>query len=83
VNEPIKVATDLVTPWFSDNLHFRPRFGDVMLADITGAGSTQPAGILLTPDNVEDYIDTTILLQRSYIKADRRRVSLLKKNLKF
>lgn len=83
VNEPIKVATDLVTPWFSDNLHFRPRFGDVMLADITGTGSTQPAGILLTPDNVEDYIDTTISLQRSYIKADRRRVGLLKKNLKF
>ncbi|MFT4518482.1 MAG: hypothetical protein ACI9JM_000863 [Halioglobus sp.] len=83
VNEPIRVAKELETPWFTDNLHFRPRFGDVMLNDMTSPSTEPSAGLLLTPDNVEAYLDGTLALQRDYLNSDKRAVNSIKRNLKF
>lgn len=82
VNEPIATANDLITPWFADNFHFRPKFGDLMLRNMTGNPAERLQGVLLTADNVEAYLDQVLELQAAYIKKDKKVVNRLKKNLK-
>lgn len=82
VNEPIARPKELETPWFMDNVHFRPRFGQLMLQSMASGKPSANAGQLLRQQSVEQYLSEVRQLQRAYVEDDGTAVNSLKEKLK-
>lgn len=80
VSEPIAPASSLATPWYTDNLHFRPKFGAVILRTVLDEEIT-PEAVRLTQENVDDYLGSVLEAQKAYVKSDNRKVRRLKRSL--
>ncbi len=80
VSEPIAKPQDISTPWFTDNLHFRPRFGNVMI-DAMVNGKAQPGVTALSSDTIERYLQMVEGLRTTYRLDNQRQVKRMKKNL--
>lgn len=80
VTEPIRKPDTLDSPWFSDNLHFRPKFGDVMMrAMLSGV---VPEGVTrLTATNTDLYLQNVNTLWGEYRERDKKVIQRLKKGL--
>jgi len=79
VTERIAKPADLETPWFTDNVHFRPRFGhlilDALLENATQAGETE-----LTTANVDKYLNEVQRLREKFTQLHAKQVRRMKKN---
>ena len=79
VSERVSKPTDLDAPWFTDNLHFRPRFGALMLKTLH-EDSAQAGALKLTTQNVEEYIEAVGEMRKRFLASNARQVRRMRKN---
>lgn len=80
VNSMISNPASLEEPWYEDNLHFHPRFGNIIL-QATLFGRANKGATQLTPSNLNSYLNEVARLQKKYISRDAAMVKSLRRSL--
>lgn len=79
VGEPVSHRPQLVDPWFLDNVHFRPRFADLIMRQVLALpGAEAPdAGTRIDETSLPAYLQSVDALRASFEQREANTIAAL------